>query len=303
MSGIRFGAGENPGEVVLQLKSSATRSVIFDLSAGMDNAWSYRHIVIGNMTLSGPKASSGIVIGQAYGCTLGNLVIKDMKGDAILIDSVRSESGQGWREPFFIKKDGMHIENNTIVNCQRGITINKVNASECAMSGVTNDGKRVFCPSRVENNIVVFGHALGEGAAHGIRIGSSSGDADQQCLAWNPFTNPFGDDPDQTGNPWVPVKYNWVWGDSATSPTAFMGTNWYRNSYRISDEVDHQERFQDPQMQVNYRLHDGSPASTAGCLYRLDVLKKADGFYYGKRRGLGAFESSNPDVYSIQLTN
>jgi hypothetical protein len=266
---------------------------VFDFSAT-----TVHDLIISNMTICGPKAISGVKVASARRCILANLVIHDMKGDAIRIESV---FGVTWDDPAFWHAEGVYIENNTIVNCQRGITVERVPKSQNAQEGFRSDGKLELHPSRVENNIVVFGHALGEGAAHGIRIGSSSGDADQQCLAWNPFTNPFGDDPEQTGNPWVPVKYNWVWREGS-DVDAFTGTTWYSYYYRVSQEIDHQELFADPQLGGDYHLQTNSPAIRAGNPYRIDAVKKS-GKWYGMRRSLGAFKSDTLSDYDILLEN
>jgi hypothetical protein len=203
-------------------------------------------------------------------------------------------------DPAFWHAEGVYIENNTIVNCQRGITVERVPKSQNARAGFRSDGKLEFYPSRVENNIVVFGHALGEGAAHGIRIGSSSGDADEQCLAWNPFTNPFGDDPDQTGNPWVPVKYNWVWNPNS-SDNAYRGASWYESDYeeQFPDRV-FGEKFKDPDLDASFHLTSTSPARKSGNAYKIDVVKNQAG-WYAMRRSLGAFKSPNTGDYCVKV--
>jgi hypothetical protein len=266
---VFVGAGDDPASVALRL-AAGEGPALFQLDSGSSRAF---NVSISNMTLA--DAPTAIHVRYCHGVHLSNLVIRDMSEYGIRVNEVC--------------EGGLFVVNNTLVNCRRGITVEKVHGDMAKQFGDT----RHFRSCAVENNIIY------EYTDYGIMIGQSTGTNEQQAQAWNPLAdNPLGE-----GNPIIPVRNNWVWGDSATSPTAFMGTNWYRNTYRLSDEVDHQERFQDPQIQVNYKLQDGSPASTAGSLYRLDVLKKADGFYYGKRRGLGAFESSNPDVYNIQLTN
>jgi hypothetical protein len=277
---------------VLELKSASTATTIFDFDS---TSLTPLNLLIANMTLRGPKAVGGIRLKSARRCILANLVIHDMTGDAVCIESVDGEN----RDAAFLGAEGVYIENNTIVNCRRGITVERVPKSQNARAGFRSDGKLEFHPSRVENNIVVFGHALGEGAAHGIRIGSSSGDADQQCLAWNPFTNPFGDDPDQTGNPWVPVKYNWVWREGA-STGAFVGADWYFSGYGGASNRQYDEIYANPGLTPDFRLLPSSPGKRAGNSYKIDLIKQ-DGKWMGMRRSVGAFESQESSDYTVLL--
>lgn len=261
------GAGDDPASVALRL-AAGEGPALFQLDSTESRA---RGVSISNMTLA--DAPTAIHVRYCHGVHLSNLVIRDMSEYGIRVNEVYEE--------------GLFVVNNTIVNCRRGITVEKVHGDMARQFGDT----RYFRSSAVENNIIY------EYTDYGIMIGQSTGTNEQQAQAWNPFLdNPLGE-----GNPWIPVRNNWVWGEAGRA-FAFEGALWYKNDYGTSDNREHGERFSNAGLDSNYHLSSGSAAKEAGSEYRLDVVKKEDG-YYAMRRSLGAFPWDDEQAYHLKVSS
>jgi hypothetical protein len=272
-----------------------------------------RDIVVGNMTLDGDgsRATWGIEVNSHDGaatctvtnCRFGNLVVHHTSQGGIRVAAVNSE---------------LHIVNNTIAYCPKGIAVDSVKTDAMWGGGgemfPRNGQKKYYNVSAVENNIVY------EYTHYGIKIGQSTGTNEQQAQAWNPLADnhPYGEP-----NPIVPVKYNCVW-NSTGQGTPFEGTQWYRSGYGSPSNRVHGETSQNPLLDENngylpavesngegsyQRLNNISPTNDPilgkGNPYKIDTVK-SDGNYYGMRRSMGAYEVrdtslSLEDYYWAQL--
>lgn len=294
-----LGGGKDAAWVVLQADDSAV--VLLNFTNAHSAA---SRLVVGNMTLDGGLRA--IDINMCSEAHLGNLVIRNMSDGGIRIRNVY------W--------NGLFISNNTIVNCNKGITVERVDDS----NAIQSHSFRVYSPSCVENNIVA------DCASWGIKIGGNN-----SARAWNPFSNAYGSN--SGGNPLVPLRNNLAWkcGSTTDSSQSFLGDDWYSSAIPVGGEnlygpislsstptIDTRyaiinghdtilEIVKDPlfvsytysgsNTNPDFHLQDGSPALAAGNPMRLDI-KVIDGCHYAMRRSIGAFEArKETGLYSMCL--
>jgi hypothetical protein len=185
------------------------------------------------------------------------------------------------------------ISNNTIVDCDEGITVERVRKP--TRWGLERY-EREDVYAAVENNIVT------SYTIHGIRIGQEDQSDESTAAAWSPFVNDLEDG--ELGNSLVPVCYNMVWSeDDPTSATAFVGDSWYQQRYEspIFEGNRYGEVFEEPELDEYLVPGPHSNVLESGHPYRLDLYGLSDCRFLWARRGVGALKCEQQNAYESEI--